>query len=45
MIMAQTLLDAAYQAEARQIDEKIFLEVFAPEPPAEARAGRKQKAA
>ena len=45
MIMAQTLLDAAYQAEARQIDEKLFLEVFAPEPPAEARAGRKQKAA
>jgi len=30
MIMAQTLLDAANQAEARQIDEELFLEVFAP---------------
>jgi general secretion pathway protein A len=45
MIMAHALLDAAYQAEARQIDEKLFLEVFQPEPPADVSRTKKDKRA
>ncbi|MBI2895733.1 MAG: AAA family ATPase [Deltaproteobacteria bacterium] len=38
MTMAAELLAAAAQCEVRQIDEKLFLEVFAAPPPAEAKA-------
>ena len=38
MIMADELLAVAAQREARHLDEKLFLETFAPPPPAEAKA-------
>ena len=43
MNMAGELLAVAAQIEARQIDEKLFLETFAAPPPAEAKAvGRRR---
>jgi general secretion pathway protein A len=45
MVMAQTLLDAAYQAEVNQIDEKLFLEVFQPEPSLEPTRTKRDKRA
>jgi type II secretory pathway predicted ATPase ExeA len=43
MNMAGELLAVAAQREARQIDEKLFLEAFASPPPAEAKAtGRRR---
>jgi len=38
MIMADELLAVAAQREARHLDEKLFLETFAPPPPPEAKA-------
>ena len=43
MIMADELLAAAAQREARQIDEKLFLETFAPPAPAEAKAAGRRR--
>jgi hypothetical protein len=37
MTMAGELLAAGAQREARQLDEKLYLEVFAVPPPAEAK--------
>ena len=43
MNMAGELLAVAAQREARQIDEKLFLETFSTPPPAEAKtAGRRR---
>ncbi len=43
MNMAGELLAAAAQREARQIDEKLFLETFAPPAPAEAKAAGRRR--
>jgi general secretion pathway protein A len=43
MNMASELLAVAAQSEARQIDEKLFLETFAAPPPVEAKAAGRRK--
>jgi general secretion pathway protein A len=43
MNMASELLAVAAQREARQIDEKLFLETFAAPPPAEAKAAGRRR--
>jgi type II secretory pathway predicted ATPase ExeA len=43
MNMAGELLAVAAQREARQIDEKLFLETFAPPAPAEAKAAGRRR--
>jgi general secretion pathway protein A len=43
MNMASELLAVAAQREARQIDEKLFLETFATPPPAEAKAAGRRR--
>jgi len=43
MNMAGELLAAAAQREARQLDEKLFLETFAPPAPAEAKAAGRRR--